>query len=95
MLVFGKAKGEPRLSVSIHEDAREIALDPDKVLAHSARRINLAEQPLKIIVSDGLLIFRQRLPFGRIGQRIAEVIGCAGGSDEEKRRVKYRRKIRR
>jgi hypothetical protein len=82
-LVFGKAKREPRLRVSVHEDAREISIDPNEFIADSVAAINVTHQPLKFIVCDRSLIFLQQFPLRRIGQGTAEMIDCKGGRGPE------------
>jgi hypothetical protein len=45
--------------------------------------INAAQQALEFIVRDRLLIFRQRFPRGRIGDWVAEAIGCNRRMEEK------------
>ena len=85
-LVFGKAKGEPRLRVVVHQDAGEIAIDANQFLADPVRGIDSPQEPLKIGAGDGSLIFLQQFPLRRIGQGIAEAVrrtGERGGEEEE------------
>jgi len=84
LVVPGKAEREPRLRVPVHQDAREISIDPNEFIADSRSGVDLAQEALKFIAGDGLLIFLERLPFRRIGQRIAEVIYRGGGRGAEK-----------
>ena len=75
-LVPGKAKGKPSLRIMVHEDAREISLDPNELIANSVAAIDLSHQSLKVIVGDRSLIFLQQFPLRRIGQRTTEEIDC-------------------
>ena len=85
-LIPGKAKGEPRLRVLVHEDAREILIDANEFIADSVAAINVSHQSLKFIVRDRLLIFLQQLPLRRIGQRSAEEIDCKCGKALEEKK---------
>ena len=67
----------------VHEDAREIPIDPKEIIADSVAAIDVSHQPLKVIVRDRSLIFLQRFPLRRIGQRSTEVIDCECGRDQE------------
>jgi len=65
--VLGKAKGEPGLRMLVHENASIVFFDPNEVLANSVTAVDLSDQSLKFIVSDGSLIFFQSFPFWWIG----------------------------
>ena len=79
--IFGKPQSEPGLRVSIHQDAGEIPLDANEFIAESVAAVNVSKQPLELIARNRPLIFLERLPLRRVGQRIAEMI------DRQRRRV--------
>jgi hypothetical protein len=85
---FGETQGDPRLRVSIHQNAREITVDANEFIAEPVAAVNASKQCFELVVRNRPLIFLERLPRRRIGQGIAEVIGrergrAAQGEGEE------------